>query len=109
MINKRQISVAITKNYAIVKLFLKLTVQMSKNKKVSSAKIAAQAAKVLNNTNASSIQKRLAGSALSQANKGSQTGAQIETEASKVLRSSKYNDTTKSLAASVLSQANKAR
>ncbi|NEQ52770.1 MAG: hypothetical protein F6K11_21970 [Leptolyngbya sp. SIO3F4] len=82
---------------------------MPKNRKVSSAKIATQAAKILNNRNASSIQKRLAGSALSQANTGNQTGSQLETEASKVLRSSKYNKTTKSLAASVLAQADKAR
>lgn len=82
---------------------------MSKNKKVSSPKIAAKAAQILSNKNSSSIQKRLAGSALSQANKGNQTGAQMETVASNVLRSSKYSKATKSLAASVVSQANKAR
>lgn len=82
---------------------------MSKNRKVSSKKTVAKAAKVLTNKNSSSIQKSLAGSALSQANKGKQTGAQMETKASNVLRSSKYSQTTKSLAASVLSQANKVR
>lgn len=79
------------------------------NKKKSSKKMASNAASVLKDTNASKIQKTLAGSVLSQASTSNQTGSEMETVASKVLQSDKYNDETKSLAASVLSQSNKKR
>lgn len=71
--------------------------------------IASLAAKTLQNPNASNIAKEFAGSALSQANKGNQTGAELENKAAKVLSSSKYSEETKQLAASVLSQSNKER
>ena len=82
---------------------------MTKNKKVTSNEIASLSAKILRDDNASKIAKELAGSALSQKNKGNQTGCEMEDKASKVLRSEKYSEETKSLAASVLSQSNKER
>ncbi|MFY7938926.1 MAG: hypothetical protein ACOVOQ_16220 [Flavobacterium sp.] len=82
---------------------------MGKNIKTTSNKLATKAAKILTNPNASDIAKKLAGSTLSQANKGNQTGSEMETIASKVLQSPKYSDDTKSMAASILSQSNKER
>ena len=82
---------------------------MAKNTKTTSNSIASVAAKVLQNENSSQIAKELAGSALSQKNKGNQTGSAMEEKAAKVLNSTKYSDETKSLAASVLSQSNKER
>lgn len=79
------------------------------NRKTTSSKISSLAAKTLNNSNASGVQKSLAASALSQVNPKHQTGANMETFASNVLNSNKYNSTTKTLAASVLSQSNKSR
>lgn len=79
------------------------------NQKVTSPKLASQAAATLRGNSASNIAKRLAASALSQAQRGNQTGKSMETTASKVLRSSKYSDDTKALAASLLSQANSER
>jgi hypothetical protein len=81
----------------------------SVNSKTSSENIASEAAKVLRQENASAIQRQLAGSVLSQASTGKQTGSQMEDIASKVLQSEKYSDLTKSLAGSVLSQSNKGR
>ncbi|MBY0345944.1 MAG: hypothetical protein K2P98_03635 [Neisseriaceae bacterium] len=80
-----------------------------KNRKQTSKNVAKQAAQILNDPNASQIQKTLAGSALSQANTNNQTGAEMEETASKVLQSEKYSAETKTLAASVLSQSNKKR
>jgi hypothetical protein len=82
---------------------------MSTNNKVTSKKVSSLAAKTLNSNSASQTAKKLAGSALSQVQKGNQTGCQIEDLASKVLSGSKYGRETKTLAASVLSQANKER
>ena len=82
---------------------------MSKNSKKTSNEVSSLASKVLRDPSSSSIQKELAGSALSQTKSDKQTGSQMETKASQVLQSDKYNDTTKSLAASVLSQSNKNR
>lgn len=82
---------------------------MGKNTKITSSTIAKLAAETLNNPNSSQIAKKLAGSALSQVNRGSQTGANMETTASNVLKSTKYSDSTKDLAASILSQSNKER
>lgn len=79
------------------------------NKKQSSKKMASTAAKILNDDNASKIQRSLAGGVLSQRDPRKQTGADMETKASKVLSSEKYADTTKSLAASLVSQSNKDR
>lgn len=79
------------------------------NNKITSHKIGSLASKTLTDTSSSKIAKALAGSALSQINKGNQTGSSMESKASKVLQSDKYSDTTKSLAASILSQSNKNR
>lgn len=79
------------------------------NRKQTSPSVASLASKVLQQSKASEIQKKLAASALSQAQPSKQTGATMEDIASKVLDSSKYNDTTKTLAGSVLSQSNKKR
>jgi hypothetical protein len=77
--------------------------------KKTSAGVAALASKVLTNSNSSATAKQLAGSALSQVNKGNQTGSKMEDVAAKVLDSPKYSDTTKTLAGSVLSQSIKDR
>lgn len=82
---------------------------MSTNSKVTSKKVSTIAAKILNSNSSSQTAKKLAGSALSQVQKGNQTGSQIEDLASKVLSSSKYSHETKTMAGSVLSQANKER
>lgn len=82
---------------------------MNKNSKTTSKNVASIAAQVLKNDDASNIQKKLAGSALSQRNSSNQTGAEMESIASKVLKSEKYSETTKELAASILSQSNKER
>lgn len=82
---------------------------MAKNIKQTSDHIASLAAGILKDTNASQIQRSLAGSALAQSNSGKQTGASMESKASKVLSSDKYSAETKELAASVLSQSNKSR
>lgn len=79
------------------------------NQKKSSPSMIKLAAETLKNHNSSNVQKSLAGSVLSQANKPNQTGSKMEDVASRVLNSEKYNDTTKSLAGSVLSQSNKER
>jgi cytochrome c551/c552 len=82
---------------------------MMANRKDTSKKIASLAAKTLTDENSSAIAKRLAGSALSQSDKGKQTGPELEDIASKVLKSEKYSDDTKKLAGSILSQSNKER
>ncbi|WP_027176055.1 hypothetical protein [Desulfovibrio aminophilus] len=82
---------------------------MGYNPKRSSAAVASLAAQVLQDGNSSGVQRRLAGSVLSQTNTGNQTGAELEGLASRVLQSEKYNDLTQALAGSVLSQSNKAR
>lgn len=82
---------------------------MSKNSKQTSNKVAKLASAVLRDPSSSAIQKKLAGSALSQTHSSKQTGNDMELEASRVLKSDKYNDTTKTLAASLVSQSNKER
>lgn len=79
------------------------------NNKKTTRKVAAIAAKVLNDNNSSKIKKELAGSALSQYNSTNQTGSVLESKASMVMNSTKYSEETKTLAASVLSQSNKKR
>lgn len=79
------------------------------NQKRSSVKLASRAAKILVSTNASKIQRSLAGGVLSQRDIFKQTGKSMEDKASKVLRSEKYSEATKSLAASLVSQSNKNR
>jgi len=79
------------------------------NSKKTSSKVKSLAAQILTDKTSSATAKQLAGSALSQSQKGNQTGKAIEELASKVLQSEKYSNDTKSLAASVLSQSNKER
>lgn len=74
------------------------------NTKQTGSNITNLAVKTLTNSNSSAIQKKLAGSALSQTHTSKQTGKAMETIASNALNSPKYNNTTKVLAASVLSQ-----
>ena len=82
---------------------------MSHNSKTTSGHVARLASRVLQDSKASSIQKSLAGGALSQRVSSKQTGVYLEDVASRALSSSKYNKVTKTLAASVLSQSNKER
>ena len=82
---------------------------MSTNKKVTSKQVSSKAGKILHSNSASQTAKSLAASALSQRQKGNQTGSQMENLASKVLSSSKYSRETKTIAGSVLAQANKER
>lgn len=79
------------------------------NKKKTGSSIAKKASKILTNSNSSAIQKKLAGSALSQSNSNKQTSKSMETTASNVLKSSKYSNDTKALAGSILSQSDKKR
>lgn len=82
---------------------------MAQNPKQTSDDVASRAARILQDANASQIQRSLAGSALAQNGTSKQTGAEMEEIASKALSSDKYNATTKELAASVLSQSNRDR
>jgi hypothetical protein len=77
------------------------------NKKTTSNSVASAAAKVLTNPNSSVKAKQLAGSALSQVNKGNETSTKMEKIASQVLDNPNSSSTAKKLAGSVLSQSNK--
>ena len=77
-----------------------------KNKQTSK-KIASKAGKIMANNSSSNIQRKLAGSVLSQRSTTKETSEKIEAIASKVLKSNKYNSETKSLAASAMSQSTK--
>ena len=79
------------------------------NNKISSDQMATLAARVLRAKDSSDIQKKLAGSVLSQYATGNVTGKEMEGVASNVLNSDKYSDLTKRLAGSVLSQSDNAR
>ncbi|HEI6799175.1 TPA: hypothetical protein SJ395_000749 [Yersinia enterocolitica] len=84
---------------------------MSRNKKKTSASVAAQAqaARILKDPNASPLEKSLAGSALSQTNTDNQTGVHMEDVAAQVLAKPESSEKAKTLAGSVLAQANKKR
>ena len=82
---------------------------MTGNKKRTSQEVAHLASTILNNPNASEIEKKLAGSALAQTGNNKQTGAEMEDIASHVLHSNYYSKEAKELAASVLSQSVKGR
>lgn len=82
---------------------------MPKNTKQSSTSVTHIAAQILKDPNASAIQKRLAGSVLSQSYTQKETGADMEAIASQALRNPNSSDITKTLAGSVVSQANKKR
>lgn len=77
------------------------------NKKTTSGSIASTASKVLTNPKSSKAGKQLAGSALSQVNKGYETSKKLETLAGKILDNPQSGAVDKKLAASVLSQSNK--
>ena len=77
------------------------------NKKNSSPNLAHLASETLNDNSSSATAKTLAGSVLSQVQRGFQPSESVQTLAGKVLESSKYNEDTKSLAASVVSQSPK--
>lgn len=77
------------------------------NKKTTSGNVASTASKVLRDPKSSSTAKQLAGSALSQVNKGNETSTKVEKIASKVLDNPNSTSTAKKLAGSVLSQSNK--
>lgn len=64
--------------------------RFSMNKKKTSNVMVYLAGKVLNSKDASKIQKKLAGSDLSQANPSDQTGVELEDVASNVLNSSQF-------------------
>jgi hypothetical protein len=81
----------------------------SMNRKQTSKNISTLASQVLQNPRASSIQKSLAGSALSQSHTNKASGSSIESLAARALNSSKYSNVTKSLAGSVVSQSDKLR
>lgn len=75
--------------------------------KQTSKAMASTAAKVMGDKHSSDIQRKLAGSVLSQTGNKKTTSENMETVASQVLQSDKYSDLTKGLAASALSQATK--
>lgn len=76
------------------------------NKKTSQ-KVASHAGKIMSDNNSSTIQRKLAGTVLSQAGNNKTTSENMEAIASKVLKSDKYSAETKELAASALSQSTK--
>ena len=82
---------------------------MGKNAKQTGQDVAALAARLLNNSSASEIQRKLAGAALTQSRTGKQTGAAMEDLAAKALADKRSAAETKKLAASLVSQSNKRR
>lgn len=79
------------------------------NSKRTSPGVVKQAARTLNDPNASALQRSLAGSALRQATANAQTGAEMEGKASRALDNPRSADLTKTLAATLVSQSNKGR
>lgn len=79
------------------------------NSKRSSQELAKQAARALNDPNASALQRSLAGSVLRQSSSNAQTGASMEEKASRALNNSHSAPLTKALAGSLVSQSNKKR
>ncbi|CEQ11371.1 Uncharacterised protein [[Clostridium] sordellii] len=79
------------------------------NKKQTGKSISTKASNTLTSSKSSAIQKKLAGSALSQSSTKKQTSKEMEKVASKALKSKKSNLLTKELAGSVLAQSNKKR
>ncbi|MFD3231710.1 hypothetical protein [Rahnella aceris] len=79
------------------------------NSKQTSKAVAAQAAKTLNDPNASAIQRSLAGSALSQSKTGKETGKAMEAKAATALENPRSSALTRQLAGSVVSQSDKNR
>lgn len=79
----------------------------SMNKKNTSERIAHLASETLKDNNASETAKTLAGSALSQVQRGFQPSDEVQHLAGTVLGSTKYSEETKELAASIVSQSPK--
>jgi len=75
--------------------------------KETGKKAASLAGKTLGNSNASAIQKSLAGSALAQAGTNKATSKSMEAKAAAALRNSQSAIATKSLAGSLVSQSKK--
>lgn len=75
--------------------------------KETGKKTASLAGKTLGSTNASAIQKSLAGSALAQAGTNKTTSKSMESKASAALKSGQSATATKSLAGSLVSQSKK--
>lgn len=74
------------------------------NNKQTGSKASTLASKTLRSPGASTLQKSLAGSVLSQSGTGKQTSKAIETKASSALKSGTSSPATKSLAGSAVSQ-----
>jgi hypothetical protein len=79
---------------------------MASNKQTGS-KTASLASKTLQSSGASTVQKSLAGSVLSQSGTGKHTSKAMETKASDALKSGSSSTVTKSLAGSAVSQSQK--
>ena len=82
---------------------------MASNPKQTTARVTSVASRVLQQGNASAIQKSLAGSALRQAGTSAQTGSRTEDRASRALDNPRSSQVTKTLAGSVTSQSNRKR
>ncbi len=82
---------------------------MSTNRKATSERIGTLAARTLQDSNASQVQRSLAASALAQRSTGRQTGTTMEDVAARALARPTSAPATRTLAASVLAQANKQR
>jgi hypothetical protein len=77
--------------------------------KQTSQRVAKLAGRTLQDPNASTLQRSLAGSALRQAGTPAQTGAKTEGKAAAALDNPRAAATTQTLAGSVVSQSNKSR
>jgi glycosyltransferase A (GT-A) superfamily protein (DUF2064 family) len=75
--------------------------------KSTGGKVASSAGRTLGNSNASALQRSLAGSALAQAGTNKTTSKAMETKASAALQNGNSGTTTKQLAASLVSQSKK--
>ncbi|MCC7713405.1 hypothetical protein [Janthinobacterium lividum] len=75
--------------------------------KSTGSKVASTVGRSLANPNASTLQRRLAGSALAQSGTTKVTGKVMEGKASAALQSGKSSPTTKALAGSLVSQSKK--
>lgn len=84
-------------------------VLLGTNNKHTSATVASLAGKVLQDENASAIQRSLAASALRQAGTRAQTGTGMERKAAVALDNERSANITKTLAGSVVSQSNRER
>jgi hypothetical protein len=73
----------------------------------TSPSVATQASHVLNNPNASAVQRSLAGSALAQSGTAKRTSPEMASTAAKALDSPKSSTQTRDLAGSVLEQRRK--